>query len=174
MKRKLISYEIFESMNRQSLSNSERELVEAAPLLAKALDLAELELLNFGAESAMYESVDGTYVHANYRIEKDKLAFENIEQLAIDQDTEKNKSRETLSLLVDSLLDNKDEAADHHFENYMKLPITRRSLREGIEDLKNFKKKGKKAKSSKADKDLDAKGEAKVKFGQKETSIQGC
>ena len=89
MKRKLISYDVFESIKRDSLSNSEQELSEAAPVLARALEVEQLELLSFGPENVLFEAIDGTYVHASYTMDEENISFENIEQLAIDDETEK-------------------------------------------------------------------------------------
>jgi hypothetical protein len=126
MKRKLISYDVFESIQNDSLSAAEKELVEAAPILSKALELEGLELLSFGQENALYESLDGTYIHGQYKIEDQQLTVENIEQLSIDTETEKAKSRESIALLVDALMSNKEQEAKYHFESYLNLPIVRR------------------------------------------------
>ena len=145
MKTKLISYDVLENIKNSSLSAAERELVEAAPLLSKALNMENLELVSFGPETALYESIDGTYVHGQYKIANGNIAFENIEQLSIDTDTEKEQGRKTLELLVDAILENKNEEAGTHFDSYINIPSVKRSFKENF----NFKKKDKKAKCSK-------------------------
>jgi hypothetical protein len=132
MKRKLISYDVFESIQEKSLSNAQRELVEAEPILAQSLETDNLELVSFTNEAVLYESSDGTYVHANYKIENGKVVFENIEQLTIDTDSEKKVAREKLSTLVDALLDNNDTKANSLFKEFMDLPQTKRSLQESM------------------------------------------
>lgn len=143
MKRKLISFDVFENIQHKSLSNAEKELVEAAPVLAKTLGVDSLELLSFGPEAAMFESATGDYIHSNYKFEKGALAFENITQVAIDQDSEKAQAKQDLGLLVDALLENKSEEATMHFDKYMKLPLTRRSLKEAIAPVRKEMKKAK-------------------------------
>jgi len=134
MKRKLISYDVFESIQNDSLSAAEAELISAQPILSSALEMEHLELLSFGPEAALYEAVDGTYVHAQYKMdEKGKIKFENIEQLAIDTDSEQQKSKEKIGLLVDALLENNEEKAKVVFNDYMNLPVTRRKLKEDFQ-----------------------------------------
>ena len=47
MKRKLISYDLFNTLQERSLSTVEQELIEAEDVLAAALDVDGLELLTF-------------------------------------------------------------------------------------------------------------------------------
>ena len=132
MKRKLISYDVFESIQEKSLSNAERELVEAQPILAQSLEIDDLNLVSFTNEAVLFEASDGTYVHANYKFVNGKVVFENIEQLTIDTDSEKKVSREKLSTLVDALLDNNEVKAESIFKDFINLPQIKRSLQESI------------------------------------------
>jgi len=132
MKRKLISYDVFESIKRDSLSNSEQELSEAAPVLARALEVEQLELLSFGPENVLFEAIDGTYVHASYTMDKENISFENIEQLAIDDETEKEASKEAVSLMLDAIIEGNTDKANSHFEEYVSLPNTHRVMKEGF------------------------------------------
>lgn len=130
MKRTLISYDVFESIQNESLSTTEFELKEAAPYLSRALGEEELKLNCFSEENALYESIDGKLIHTSYDVKNNQVVFEKIEQLTIDTDSEKEKSREVLGTLVDALLENKSEQADQIFEDYMKLPHVKRNINE--------------------------------------------
>jgi len=131
MKRRLIGYDVFERIEKDSLSSAQHELTEAENVMARSLGLPNAELRCFGVEDVIYESVDGSFVHANYQLKNGHIVFENIEQLVIDEDTEIQKSREILSDLVESLLVDETEKADQLFESYVNLPLTRRTFNEG-------------------------------------------
>jgi hypothetical protein len=130
MKRTLISYDVFESIRNDSLSFAGFELEEAAPYLSRVLEEEALGLNVFGAETVLYESIDGNLIHANYKIEDGHIVFENIEQLSIDTDSEATKGREVLSNLVDALLEDEGNKADNLFADYMALPHVSRNLNE--------------------------------------------
>ena len=130
MRRRLISYVAFESIQEDSLSTAEFELVEAEPILSKTLGVEDLSLVCYGPESALYESIDGSHVHVNYNVKEGQISFNNIEQLIIDEDTEKTKSREVISKMVDSLLENNEEKASNLLSEYLDLPATRRTFNE--------------------------------------------
>lgn len=132
MKRKLINYDVFESIQNNSLTAAEFELTEAEPYLARALETEALSLLSFTQEAALYETVDGEFVHTNYQIAENSIQFDNIEQLAIDEDTEKSKRRELISHMLDSILETKTEKANQIFESYLNMPSTERMLKESF------------------------------------------
>jgi len=139
MKRTLISYDVFESIQNESLSTTEFELKEAAPYLSRALG-EDLKLNCFSEQNALYESIDGKLIHTSYDVKNNQVVFENIEQLTIDTDSEKGKSREVLGGLVDALLENKSEQADQIFLDYMKLPHVKRNINEAIGSKKKERK----------------------------------
>jgi hypothetical protein len=130
MKRTLISYEAFKKLEEQSLANSERELIEAQDVFAEALGVEGLELRNFTESEVTYEVPDGTYIHATYTINKDNVILENIERLVVDEETEKNHSRELISKMVDDIIEGKDVGASQKFEQYINTPCVRRNLTE--------------------------------------------
>lgn len=126
MKRKLINYDVFERIQKDSMSNAEYELVEASLILAKAIGADSLTLRCFGPENALYEHTDGSFVHTSYRIKDNTVCFENIEQLVIDEDSEKAKSRGVLKNMLEALLENNDKVAEDLFSEYLSLPTVRR------------------------------------------------
>lgn len=128
MKRKLISFDAFKSIEEQSLTNAQAELIGVEDVLAKALGVDTLKLFTFGENDVTYEAPDGTYIHATYKVEKDNLILENIEQLVIDEETESKKNREVLSSLVDALLEGNELKANTQFDEYMATPSVRRGF----------------------------------------------
>jgi len=136
MKRKLINFDVFDRIQKDSLSAAETELKGAQSVLADTLDIENTNLRCFGSENVLYETSDGTFIHANYSIKNENITFDNIEQIVIDEDTEKMKSKEILGNLLDSLLDEeKKEQANVLFNDYLSLPSTKRVFKE------NFAKK---------------------------------
>jgi hypothetical protein len=130
MKRKLIEFDVFERIKQDSLSNAQRELEEASSYLAKALNLEAISLNCYGSEDVIFESVDGSYVHANYKIDNGFIEFDNVQELIINEESERAKSRETLSEMLDCLIESKEKEAEELFEQWMGLPGTKRIFTE--------------------------------------------
>lgn len=148
MRRKLINFETFDRIQKDSLSTAEHELHEAQEVLARALDVDGLSLDCFGEDTVVYETADGTYIHANYSLENDHLTLENIEELVVDEDTAKLASRTKIQAMVESILNKEDSKAAELFSEYMSLPIVRKNLNEGLNpganrDRASAKKAGK-------------------------------
>lgn len=131
MKRKLINYDVFQKISNESLTKSEKELIEAEDVLAKALGEDELYLHCFDESSVTYETLDKSYVHASYHLEGNNVVFENIEQLVIDESSAKEKSREILRKMFDECLKENYVVANAAFKEYIALPFVRRNLAEG-------------------------------------------
>jgi len=137
MKRKLINFDVFERIQKDSLSMAETELKGAEPVLAEALGVDTLSLNCFGPQNVLYESYDG-YVSANYQINNDTVIFENVEQLIIDEESETVKSKDILSKMLDAMMDeNKKEEADAMFDSFMTLPSTKRMFKEARSNKKS-------------------------------------
>jgi hypothetical protein len=130
MKRKLIGYDAFNKIKTESLSNVQKELDGAADLLARTLELEGLSLVSYGAEEALFESLDGTHVHANYEIKNGHLQFDNVEQLVINEESEVSAAREVISKMIDSLIESDEKKADEFFSEWMNLPRTKRVFTE--------------------------------------------
>ena len=119
MRRKLIKQDAFDMITNESVTIAERELVEAAPVLAKALGRDHIDLHCFNQSTVVYETVDDTYVHAGYGIKDGKVAFTNIEELVIDESSRKGKMRSTLAGMIDSVLEENHAKAKDLFNNYL-------------------------------------------------------
>jgi hypothetical protein len=131
MRRKLINYEAFERIQKDSLSVAEHELLEAQDVLAKALGQDNLKLECFGKDTCVFETLDGTYLHANYKLDRQHLTLENIEELVIEESSAKKKSRSMIAEMVDAILAKEDVRANGIFSEFMSLPTLRKTLTEG-------------------------------------------
>lgn len=136
MKKKLINWDAFARIKETSLSASEVELIEAAPILAKALNVREMNLYCFGSENVVYETEAGEYIHANYVMDKDGINFENIEELVLNEESEVKKSREIAASMVDALLEDKTQLAEQLFNDYISLPYFKRNATAMMEEKK--------------------------------------
>lgn len=130
MKRKLIEFDVFEQIKESALSNSEIELIEAAPYLAKTLNLESIDLNCFNSNDVLYETVDGSYVKANYTIDNGFVEFDNIEQLVINEDSERQKSKEIISEMLECLISSEDDKAEQLFEQWLEAPFSKRIFSE--------------------------------------------
>jgi hypothetical protein len=127
MKRKLINYDVFERIEKDSLSTAQAELTEAGHFLAKTLQLEDAQLHCYGAEDVLYESSDGSFIHANYRLRDGYVEFDNVEELVINEETEVAKQQEIISNMLDALLESDGtQQADELFNEFLSLPRTRR------------------------------------------------
>src|SRR5690606_27153334 len=128
MKRKLISFDVFKKIEEQSLSTAQEELIGAEDVLAKTLDVDDLKLFCFGESDVTYQTVDGTFIHANYKLDNDQLVLENIEGLVSEEESEEKEDRQKLSSMAEALLDNNDTKAGEHIDHYFKRPCIRRGM----------------------------------------------
>lgn len=131
MKRKLIDFEVFRKIKDDSLSSAETELTEAEDVLARALNVDQLQLHCFGESDVTYETPDKSYIHASYQMNEKAILFENIEELVIDEQTSKKEARSLLTSMVEELLKNNETKAEGAFMQYLTMPTVRRSLMEG-------------------------------------------
>lgn len=128
MKKKLISFDAFKKIESDSLSNAQEELIGAEDVLAQTLETDGLELHCFGESDVTYCTPDNHYIHANYQINKGKVLFENIEEVMVEQDSEKKHARQVLNTMVEAILDNNTEKAKDLFDEYITMPVVRREI----------------------------------------------
>jgi len=121
MRRKLIKQDAFDSIIKESATTAERELVEAANVLSRALNKGPMSLHCFTEATVVYETVDSTYVHAGYQIDNGHVTFNNIEELVIDETTRKDKMRGILSQMIDNVLSDEHAKAKGLFESYLSM-----------------------------------------------------
>jgi hypothetical protein len=119
MRRKLIKQDVFDKITNESVTMAERELVEAAPILAKALGKNQLDLHSFNESTVVFETLDDTFVHAGFDIKKEAVNFTNVEELVIDESSRKDKQQAVLSDMIDAVLQDDHATAKGLFENYL-------------------------------------------------------
>lgn len=129
MKRKLVDFAVFNEMNNSSITTAIKELVEAEEHLARALDVDELKVKSFNEATVIYEQSDGTFLRANYAVKNDRIFFEDVQQLIVDQDSEKKESKSFLRSMLEAILEDNDVEANKNFGKYMDL-ASRRYKRE--------------------------------------------
>lgn len=130
MRRKLINQDVFDSIQNESLSQAAVELVECSDWLSSVIK-QPLTFRFFDKEKVVYETASGTYVHAQYSLTKDnKLIFENINELVIDEDSVKQKRRETVGKLAEAVLKNDMTEADFQFEQFVKSYVKAKRIQE--------------------------------------------
>jgi len=119
MKRKLISYDAFDKIQKGSLSNAQQELTEAEEVLSCTLDKGELSLHCFGESNVLYGTHKGTFVRADYNINEGYINFENIEEVVIDQETHNANIKNTISEMLDAILEGEEARAEEGFGQYL-------------------------------------------------------
>jgi hypothetical protein len=144
MRRKLIKQDAFDRIISESVNTAERELVEAEPILARAMGKDFLRLKSFTESTCLYETIKGTYVHAGYELKNGQIMFNNVEELIIDESSHKAKRKSILSEMLNSIIMNNNSKANELFENYLGM-VRWNEAKENKKELKKFikKKKGK-------------------------------
>lgn len=121
MKRKLINFEAFKNLEDNSLSKASLELDEASSIVGKALGV-DVELHCFGDSTVIYEASNGAFIHADYKVDKNYITLENIQELVIDEASETVKAKETLSEMLEAVVKGNTEQADDLFNSYISMP----------------------------------------------------
>ncbi len=119
MRRKLVSLDVFDRIESDSLSQAEYELAEAANILAQNLESGPLTFAFFDDEKVVYETDHGTFIHANYTLKENALAFDDITELVIDQESQKKRLRECVKKMVEAVIDGNENEANLQFQNYV-------------------------------------------------------
>lgn len=140
MRRKLVSFDAFKKIQSESISHAESEMVQAEGIIARAIGEDDLSLKSISKENVVFETLNGTFVNANYVVTKDHIELNNIEELALDESSEQQESKTLISNMLESLLDDKEKQAEQIFLEYMSMPYIRRTLTEGFMPFKKDKK----------------------------------
>lgn len=130
MRRRLINHDTFKEMQDRSCTSAAKELSEVEDILSRAIDVDGLILDSFNDTAVLYETADGTHVHAGYEIDNGYITFNNIEELVINEEEEHLNARGLVEQMVDSLLDGENAKANDVFNQYFELPLTRRTMSE--------------------------------------------
>lgn len=128
MKRKLISFDAFKKIQETSITNTQAELIACEDFIAQNLDCDDVKLLCFGESDVTYETSDGSYIHATYTVDNDAIRFDNIQELIIENESERAESKAKISTMIDAILENKKDEASDLFNEYMSMPSIRREM----------------------------------------------
>lgn len=121
MRRKLVNFEVFDRIEKDSLSRAEYELVEAQDVLADALESGPLSFRFFDNGKVVYDTDRGTYIHANFNITNESISFDDVTELVVDTESQRKRLRECVSKMVEAIVDGNVTEANLQFENYMGL-----------------------------------------------------
>ena len=111
MRRRLIQQSDFDKILNESVATAKKELVEAESILGHALGKEFLTLKSFTESTVIYEAKDGTYVQAGYQIRNGKVTFSNVEEVVIDEASQKEKRRNILSDMLEAIVTDNEEKA---------------------------------------------------------------
>lgn len=136
MKRKLVTHEVFAEMRDNSLTTTVKELVEAEEHLARTLDIDGLTLSSFTEATVIYEKADGNYLRANYSLNENTINFDDVEELVINEESERQESKKIIRNMLEAILEDKEADADEFFSKYMEL-ASRRYKREHADHGEN-------------------------------------
>ncbi len=131
MRRTLISYNAFDRIEKDSLSNAAFELAEAQFILGEVLEVEPVSLHCYDEENVLYETTDGNYLKATYEINNKEVKFDNIQEVVIDEASHTQARRELLSQMLDSVLDENDDKASQLFSNYLEMAAPKMAYMKG-------------------------------------------
>ena len=180
MKRKLIDYDSFEKIKSESLTNVQAELEAAGEMLAETLGLDGLSVDSYGAQGVLFESGEGDFVKADYKMGNGFVQFDNIEQVVLNEAAENEKAHEIVSKMIDSLIESNEAAAGNSLLEWFNMPRNKRILAESGRGKRQpswvvaARTKGKKAsfrKKSVAERKREKAMRDKVKLGNNERRI---
>lgn len=126
MRRKLVNFEVFDRIEKDSLSRAEYELVEAQDVLADAIESGPLSFRFFDSGKVVYDTDHGSHIHANFTITNESISFEDITELVVDTESQRKRLRECVGKMVEAIIDGNETEANMQFENYMSLYQTAR------------------------------------------------
>lgn len=169
MRRKLIKQDAFDRIISESVTTAKRELVEVEPILARSMNKDFIRLKSFTESTVLYETTDDSYVHAGYEIKDGKITFNNVEELVVDENSQKEKRRNLLSEMLDAILLDNNSKANETFSNYLGVVRWNEAKCEDDKDDKKgfpFKKSDKEDKKDKKDDGKHSKPKKEFLFGK--------
>lgn len=126
MRRKLVNFEVFDRIEKDSLSRAEYELMEAEEVLADVLESGPLSFRFFDSGKVVYDTDHGSHIHANFSITNESVTFDDITELVVDTESQRKRLRECVKKMVEAIVDGNETEANLQFESYMTLYKTAR------------------------------------------------
>ena len=125
MKRKLVSYDALQKIENNSISHAVNELVGAEQYVADLLGYDEVSLHCYDKGDVYYETTDGTYIHAQYALDGGRVKLYNIEEVAVDTESEVKHRRGVVRQMVEALLSDDEHRAKDEFRRYLEMSSPR-------------------------------------------------
>jgi len=131
MRRKLIPYGDLEAIQQESLSNAVHELVEAESIIENILGCGSLSLYCFNDDSVIYETEDGTYIQADFDLSDGQIQLDNIEEVAINEESHDQAMKQVLAGMVEALLEENEPKANTLFKKYLEMAAPKMRFMKG-------------------------------------------
>jgi transcriptional regulator len=153
MKRKLIDFDVLKSLEQNSILSVEKEIIENLDVISQVLNKENLNIHCIDKDSVTFVTSEGTYIHAGYSRDSEKVRLHSVQELVLDEQAEINESKSILANMVEAILEDNNDNAHDYFETYVKLPRIRKTFSESIvnegkkglpEALKKWQEKHKK------------------------------
>lgn len=149
MKRKLVGFDVIRNIENKSVSFAEKEITEALNLLAQALQKDSVSIHCLDESTVTLLASDGNYVNGKYEIDEKGLKINSLQEFVLDESALNQESLKTVSLMLESILDDKTDEANAAFDKYITTPNVRRAFLEtALNEGKVLKKKKKDKKKS--------------------------
>ena len=132
MKRKLIDIDVINGLENRSINVALKEINEAASIIADKLKLESLEVHCINETEVTFVTSDDNYVHASYKIDNNNLLLENIKELVVNEESQRIASIQNLSFMLESIIEDKADEANEHFNSYMNLPLNKKIFKESV------------------------------------------
>ena len=137
MKRKLIDIDVINGLEKRSINVALKEINEAAEIIAEKLKVESLTVHCINENEVTFVTPDSNFVHASYKVDNQNLLLENIKELIVNEESQRISSLQSLSSMLESIIDDKNENADSFFNSYIKLPLNKKVFRESIRGKRN-------------------------------------
>ncbi len=136
VRRRLIDQEYFEKITNESATNAEFELKKAADIVAKSVGTDALSLHCFNENKVLYETLDNSFIQANYRIKNGDIVLENVEEVIVNEESRKAKARQILGELFDGILEDNQANTPKLFHQLLEMKKMDRCMNKKIKKMK--------------------------------------
>lgn len=141
MLRKLISFDALSEIEGKSLSNAGYELAEASSYLSDLLDKDSLELHCYNANDVYYQTNEGNYIHAEYKLNNNEIELKNIEEVVVDEESQSQARRKVLHNMLESLLNNDENRAKENLRTVIEMMVPKMKFLKGEKEKSAMDKK---------------------------------
>ena len=135
MRRKLISYDAFDKIEKGSTSNAVAELIGAEDILADVLEVNYVELYSYDEGNVYYETDEGTYVHATYELDDKNIRLNNVEEVVIDEESLNASRRGVVAEMLEALWNEDEGRAVDHFRSYTEIYMPKMMKNKGMKNM---------------------------------------